>query len=253
MAFKESHTWDPDKYEVNARFVSDLGAAVMGLLAAKPGEDILDLGCGDGALTQKLVETGANITGVDASPEMVASAKALGINAQVMDGQRLTFDAEFYAVFSSAALHWMPDADAVVAGVYRALKPGGRFVAEFGGFGNIAALRTAVRAAHELISGLPMPDDAKFFPTPNFYGERLSAAGFELVSIEIIDRPTPLPTGVRGWYETFGGRYFKDLSAVETSTVIDKAEALVAPELLDEKGNWFADYKRLRFEARKLI
>lgn len=251
MTFVESQNWDPKKYEVNGRFVSDLGAAVLDLLAPKAGESILDLGCGDGALTVKLVEVGANVTGVDGSAEMIEAAKALGLNAHVADGQALTFDSEFDAVFSNAALHWMADIDGVIAGVWRALKANGRFVAEFGGFGNIAALRTAVRAAHEIVTGKAMPDDGKVFPSPAFYSERLSAAGFDVKSIEIIDRPTPLPTGVRGWYQTFGGRFFQDLTAAETEAVIDKAEVLLAPEMQDENGNWFADYKRLRFEAHK--
>lgn len=252
MTFKESQIWDPKKYETNARFVSDLGAPVVALLAPQAGEDILDLGCGDGALTVKLVDAGATVKGVDGSPEMVAAAQVLGIDAELMDGQALTFDAEFDAVFSSAALHWMADIDAVITGVYRALKLEGRFVAEFGGFGNIAAIRTAVRAAHEMVTGKPMPDDNKVFPSADFYAGRLAAAGFTVKSIEIIDRSTPLPTGVRGWYETFGGRYFQDLTADETVAVIDKAEVLLAPDLKDETGNWFADYKRLRFEAHKL-
>jgi len=253
LKFSESQNWNPEAYDTNARFVSDLGAAVLTLLSPQAGEKILDLGCGDGALTIKLVDRCASVVAIDGSFEMVEAAKSLGLDAHVMDGQKLSFDNEFDAVFSNAALHWMPDADAVISGVWSALKPGGRFVAEFGGFGNIAALRSAVRAAHEMVATRVMADDNKFYPTPNFYGERLLAAGFEVKSIKIIDRPTPLPTGVRGWYETFGGRFFKDLSQDETVAVIDRAEALLAPELQDENGNWFADYKRLRFEAHKPI
>src|SRR4051812_34793970 len=133
-------TWDARRYADNARFVSDLGASVVELLGPRAGERILDLGCGDGALTLKLFDAGAMVVGVDASPEFVEAARAAGVDAQLMDGQRLTFRDEFDAVFSNAALHWMPDAAAVVRGVASALRPGGRFVGEFGGHGNVAAI-----------------------------------------------------------------------------------------------------------------
>ena len=114
------HNFDPAEYAAHASFVPALGAAVLGLLAPKAGERILDLGCGDGVLTQKLVEAGASVLGTDADPAMVAAARAKGLDAEVMDGQRLTFDGGFDAVFSNAALHWMPDTAAVFAGVHRA-------------------------------------------------------------------------------------------------------------------------------------
>src|ERR1700754_3940218 len=138
--------WGAEKYDRNARFVSDLGSEVLNWLAPKPGERILDLGCGDGALTEKLVQAGASVLGADNSETLLGAARARGLDVRFIDGEKLAFEAEFDAVFSNAALHWMTRAEDVVKGVARALKQGGRFVAEFGGHGNIAAIVTALRA-----------------------------------------------------------------------------------------------------------
>src|ERR1700688_2897528 len=127
-----TQTWDPDRYARNARFVSDLGMPVVELLAPQPSERILDLGCGDGALTAKLVAMGCEVVGVDSSEAQIAGARALGLDARLMDGHALSFRSEFDAVFSNAALHWMRRSDEVIAGVHRALRPHGRFVAEMG-------------------------------------------------------------------------------------------------------------------------
>src|SRR5881296_2393864 len=142
-----AQTWDPERYARHARFVSELGAPVVELLAPQPGERILDLGCGDGALTAKLAALGCAVVGVDASAPQVDAAKTLGVDARVLDGEHLAFEGEFDAVFSNAALHWMKRADVVIAGVWRALRPGGRFVAECGGRGCIATIETAMLKA----------------------------------------------------------------------------------------------------------
>src|SRR5215813_5747125 len=147
MTAAPNQTWSPEQYSEHARFVTDLGMPVVELLAPIPDANILDLGCGDGPLTRKLSDLGCKVIGVDASAEMIAAAKAMGLDARVMDGQSLQFDGEFDAVFSNAALHWMKQADAVIAGVWRALKPGGRFVAECGGDGNNATVIRALTAA----------------------------------------------------------------------------------------------------------
>jgi len=141
--------WDPDRYACNARFVADLGEPVVDLLAPQPGERILDLGCGDGALTERLVALGAAVVGVDASDDQVAAARGRGLDARVMDGARLSFADEFDAVFSNAAMHWMRDLAAVAAGVKRALRPGGRFVGEMGGAENVAKVSEALLSAHD--------------------------------------------------------------------------------------------------------
>lgn len=146
MPVSHAQTWDPEQYAENARFVSDLGMPVVELLSPQAGERILDLGCGDGALTIKLQEFGCEVVGIDLSPEMVAAARSRGLDARVMDGQALEFSNELDAVFSNAALHWMKHPESVIACIQRALKPGGRFVGEFGGHGNVSAIVTAIES-----------------------------------------------------------------------------------------------------------
>jgi len=138
--------WDARKYAEHARFVAELGLPAVELLAPRPGEHILDLGCGDGVLTAQLARTGAAVVGIDSSPELVAAARAAGIDARFMDARQMAFEGEFDAVFSNAALHWVLEPEQVVRGVKRALRPHGRFVGEFGGHGNVAAIRTALAA-----------------------------------------------------------------------------------------------------------
>ncbi len=179
--------WNPDKYDEHTRFVSDLGMPVVELLQPRPGERILDLGCGDGVLTQKLIEIGCEVTGVDASRQMVAAALQRGIDARVMDGHTLTFADAFDAVFSNAALHWMKEPDRVIAGVWRSLKKPGRFVGEFGGLGNVDKLHRALLEAISM-RGIPPGDvDPWFFPSPDEYRDKLVSAGFSVDSIELVD------------------------------------------------------------------
>lgn len=247
------HLWDPAAYASHGSFVPALGGAVLDLLAPKTGERILDLGCGDGVLTEKLVAAGASVVGVDADKAMIASAVEKGLDARVMDGRHLSFDAEFDAVFSNAALHWMPPAGMVASGVFRALKAGGRFVGEFGGHGNIAAIRTAVRAAlTQRGYSVPAQDD-NYYPTAEEYRAVLETAGFAVVSADIIPRPTPLPSGMAAWLQTFRSGFIESAGVPESerAQVIEDARAMLRPILADEAGNWTADYVRLRFAARK--
>lgn len=245
--------WSPTDYAKNAAFVPELGRAVVELLAPRAGERILDLGCGDGVLTEMLVATGADVVGVDASAEMVAAAKARGLDARVMDGQALEFDGEFDAVFSNAALHWMLDPSAVAGGVFRALRPGGRFVGEQGGAGNIAQLRGALREVL-VARGYPVPaEDPQWYASPDQFRQVYEGAGFGELEAWLIDRPTPLPSGAAAWYKTFRAGFLDSAQVpdAQIDAVTADAEERAAPALRQPDGRWVADYVRLRFTMRK--
>jgi trans-aconitate methyltransferase len=250
-AVESGQRWDPQRYARNARYVSDLGAGVLDLLAPQPGERILDLGCGDGALTKTLRDLGGRVTGVDSSEEQIAAAAALGLDVKVADAQRLAFTDEFDAVFSNAALHWMKDPDAVIAGVWRALRPGGRFVAEMGGAGNIAEIRRALTASFArrgLDAGRLSP---WYFPSAEEYGDKLRAAGFRVRTIELFARPTPLPTSLADWLDTFAEPFLLTLAPAAREEVKAEIERSAAGALRQADGRWQADYVRLRFAADK--
>jgi trans-aconitate methyltransferase len=248
----QTQTWDPDRYARNARFVSELGAPVVELLAPRPGERILDLGCGDGALTKKLVGMGCVVVGVDASAQQIDAAKRLGLNAQVMDGENLRFDNEFDAVFSNAALHWMrKDPNTVIAGAHRALKPGGRFVAEMGGYGCVAKIKNALIGALSRRGIDGETTNPWYFPTVEDYSERLTRGGFAPTYIALIDRPTPLPGDVTAWLETFAESFTKALKTADRPAFLAEVQENLRPQLCDAGGKWTADYVRLRFSATK--
>ena len=248
---RTNQSWDPDAYARNARFVSDLGAPVVELLAPQAGERILDLGCGDGALTLKLAEMGCDVVGVDSSAPQIEAARRLGLDARVADGGRLAFDAEFDAVFSNAAIHWMKPPDDVIDGVWRALGPSGRFVGEFGGHGCVETIK---RALIDALRRRGIDGDALnpwYFPTVEDYAARLSRRGFAVRYIALIPRPTPLPTEINGWLETFAQSFMAPLATSARPDFIDDVREALRLKLCDAGGQWFADYVRIRFAADK--
>lgn len=244
-------TWNPDVYQRNARYVSDLAAPVLELLAARPGERILDLGCGDGVIAKDLADYGCDVVAIDASPELVAAAVARGVAASVQDARSLTFAEEFDAVFSNAVLHWIREADEVIDRVYTALKPGGRFVAELGGHRCVDAIHSALIAELDERGLSGVSYCPWYFPTAEEYGGRLRRAGFEVEYIAVVPRPTPLPQGLVGFIETFGGSFVKALPATEHEAYVADVCARLEQTLRSDDGTWVADYTRLRFVAHK--
>ncbi len=251
--------WNPTSYAENARFVADLGMPVLEWVKPKAGERILDLGCGDGDLTLKIQAIGCDVIGVDTSPELIETAKSLGLDARWMDGQHLQFQEEFDAVFSNAALHWMKQPDAVIQGVWTALKPAGRFVGELGGFGNVTAIETALHTALRQRGIDPDPLNPWYFPTVEDYRSKLMANGFRVNDIQLIPRPTPLPTDIRGWLITFGNPFINAIEISDRSAFLDDVVTMLKPMLWkvsdqtsdETSGQWIADYVRLRFSATK--
>lgn len=247
-----AQTWDPEAYNQHGSFVHNLAGGVVEWLAPQPGEHILDLGCGDGQLTARIAATGATVAGLDTSAQMAAAARARGIAVEQGSAESMPFaDRSFDAVFSNAALHWVRDQEAMLAEVHRVLKPSGRFVAEMGGKGNIAAIRVALIAVMSRHGFDGREDNVNYYPTPEAYTRRLERNGFTVERIALIPRPTPLADGgMSGWIRTFRRGVLDTLPEPIRETVVNEAVALLEPALRDEDGNWTADYVRLRFVAR---
>ncbi|RDD63019.1 class I SAM-dependent methyltransferase [Ferruginivarius sediminum] len=242
--------WDPDRYRREAGFVAELGRPLLELLQPQAGECILDLGCGDGRLTAELADAGADVAGSDLSVEQVTAARRLGLAVCAADGHALPFkDDAFDAVLSNAALHWMQKPDAVLAEVRRVLKPGGRFIAEMGGAGNVARIVGAVASAMaqralDFSAAWPW-----YFPAPDAYREKLQAVGFTVERMEHFPRPTPLPADISGWLATFAESFLSHVPPDQRDAFIAEVRAALQVHQRDESGQWSADYVRLRFKA----
>ncbi len=248
--------WNANLYDDKHSFVFQYGEDVLGLLAVKPGERVLDLGCGTGHLAKKIQEQGAEVIGIDASPEMIAQAKANypDIDFRVANGASFSFDEPFDAVFTNATLHWIHDADGVIKSVYKALKPGGRFVGEFGGKGNnklMLAATEKVLKNHGYVKGDFI--HPWYYPSTAEYATKLEAGGFRVTFMTHFDRQTLLQDGRDGmakWFNMFGESIFKTVPAADLPQILNEITDLLQPTN-EVDGEWYADYKRLRFIAVK--
>lgn len=246
-------SWNPENYDRVGAFVPRLGSDLIDLLAPKPGERVLDLGCGTGDLTAQLAAAGARPLGLDASSAMVEAArhKHPNLTFVVGDGQALTYQTEFDAVFSSAALHWMPRAEDVASGVARALRAGGRFVAELGGARNVLSVRRAVEdeLAARGLAGYEAP--GWFFPSVASYARILDQAGLFVHSAVWFERPTRLAGegGLSGWLGLFCEPLLRALGELRPAVVRGVEQRCRAQLFRD--GDWWLDYTRLRVTATK--
>jgi trans-aconitate methyltransferase len=255
MNVGQATKWDAGLYDDKHSFVWKMAAGLLDLLEPKAGQLILDVGCGTGHLAAQIASTGALVTGIDRSPEMVRQAqeKYPHIFIQVMDARKLAFAEKFDAVFSNATLHWIKEAEQVVGGISGVLRPGGRFVAEFGGKGNVPEfVAAAERAWHACQFAGTMPNPW-YYPSIGEYAALLEAHGLEVTYAALFDRPTPLEDGERGlrnWLEMFGESIVSALSRESREKFAAEVERQARPALYRD-GAWVMDYRRLRVVAIK--
>lgn len=237
--------WDAADYARVGGFVPALGEAALDLLDPQPGEHILDVGCGDGSLTQKIVDRGATVVGIDSSLSMIAAARARGLDARLMDAAQLKFGEAFDAAFSNATLHWVLDKERAARAIWFALKHGGRFAGEMGGDGNLAKLREALDDVLVASGYGPPTYAANWYPTVEEFVAVYEQAGFKDIDARLIERPTELEHGVAAWVTTFRKGW------LDRAGVPEEERGSIAEAVADRVGTNVADYVRLRFIMRK--
>lgn len=237
--------WDAGDYARVGAFVAELGGAALDLLDTQPGERILDVGCGEGTLTKKMIERGATVLGIDNSPEMIAAARANGVDALQLAAEDMQFFAQFDAAFSNATLHWVLEKDQAARAIFRALKPGGRFAGEMGGEGNIARLRETLDTELVIRGYVPPSESSSWYPSPDEFAAVYEAAGFQQIDARLIERPTPLDHGIAAWVTTFRKGW------LDRAGVPEGERPSIAAAVADRFGAGSADYVRLRFIMRK--
>ncbi len=237
--------WDAADYVRHGGFVPALGQAALDLLDPKPGEHILDVGCGDGTLTLKIKEAGAEVVGIDNSLSMIAAARAKGLDARLMDAADLRFSEAFDAVFSNATLHWVLDKERAARAIWFALKAGGRFAGEMGGAGNLERLREALDDVLVARGFGPPTFAANWYPSVEEFTRLYEEVGFTGIDARLIERPTPLEHGVAAWVTTFRAGW------LDRAGVPPEERQSIAEAVADRVGTDTADYVRLRFIMRK--
>ena len=237
--------WDAADYARVGAFVTELGGAALDLLDPKPGERILDVGCGEGTLTKKLIERGATVLGIDNSPEMIAAARTNGVDAVQLAAEDMQFFAEFDAAFSNATLHWVLQKEQAARAIFRALKSGGRFAGEMGGEGNLKTLREALDEELIIRGYAPPVEASNWYASPEEFAEIYEAAGFRDIDARLIERPTLIEHGVAAWVTTFRKGW------LDRASVPEAERAEIGSAIADRVGSNVADYVRLRFIMRK--
>ena len=245
-----SDRWDPAVYRDNAEYVIERGRMLLSWLELKPGERILDLGCGEGALSEIMTKMGCHVLAIDSSPAMVDATRSRGIEAQVVDATRLTYHGEFDAVVANFSLHWMKsDPEGVLRGVRRAHRPTGRYAGAIGGIGNAAAVHLALRHVLAEHGVDPTPADPWYFPSLGDYRARVESAGFHIDRIDRVTVPITHRLGLDGWLDTFGGWFSAALPEDQRTLARRQVIGLLEPILCDRYGNWEVDHVALRFLA----
>ena len=237
--------WDAADYAKIGAFVAELGGAALDLLDPQPGERILDVGCGEGTLTKKILERGATVLGIDNSPEMIAAAHVAGIDAVLLAAENMTFAAEFDAAFSNATLHWVLEKEQAARAIFRALKSGGRFAGEMGGEGNLTKLREALDNELIIRGYVPPVEATNWYASPEEFAAVYEAAGFREIDARLIERPTPIEHGAAAWVTTFRKGW------LDRAGVPEGERAEIGAAVADRVGSNVADYVRLRFIMRK--
>jgi SAM-dependent methyltransferase len=237
--------WNAADYARVGSFVAALGGAALDLLDPQPGERILDVGCGEGTLSLKIIERGATVLGVDNSPEMIAVARAKGVDALLLPAEDMQFFAEFDAAFSNATLHWVLQKEQAARAIFRALKPGGRFVGEMGGEGNIEKLREALDEELIIRGYAPPLESSNWYASPEEFAAVYEAAGFREIDARLIERPTPIEHGIAAWVTTFRKGW------LDGAEVPEEERTDIGAAVADRVGSNIADYIRLRFIMRK--
>lgn len=243
--------WDARLYDDKHAFVWQHGASLFDLLAPRPGERVLDLGCGTGHLTARLADLGVSVVGLDNSPAMIEQARRAypALHFEVADARDFAVAEPFDAVFSNAVLHWVREPGRVIRCVSGALKAGGRFVAEFGGRGNVRAIAAALDTAARALALEPAPSPW-YFPSVGEYATLLEQGGLEVTFAQLFDRPTPLDGehGLRDWVAMFAGGQLRAVPEGRRAEFLSRVEEELRPVLYHD-GTWSADYRRLRVVA----
>ena len=245
------NSWDAPSYKEHAQFVSYLALPVVDLLAPKDDELILDLGCGDGSLAKEIENLGAKVIGVDRSANMVKACKTRGVESYALCATQLPYKDKFDAVFSNAVLHWIDDPKLVLEKIHRSLKDQGRFIAKFGGEGNIKFLTQAMQTVFENHPEFGPFENPWYFPSSQEYKKHLEEQGFEVHTIELIKRPTKIDD-IANWLNIFANGIIAHLSPTQQIQFKQEVRTLLKSQLYTKEDGWVADYVRLRLKASKI-